>query len=91
MTGEVAVPVGADGEGIAGDLVSTPSRLQAVAPPGGVLVGEGTRRAPERAVVYEAACNHALRGQAGLVWPWTAPRVGVASTGTPLAIAWIRD
>jgi len=34
---------------VAGDLVNTASRLQSVAPPGVVLVGESTRRAAERA------------------------------------------
>src|SRR5437660_690899 len=41
LTGEAAVTLGAEGEGmVAGDLVNTASRLQALAPPGGVFVGE---------------------------------------------------
>ncbi len=46
LTGEAAVTVGATGQGmVAGDLVNTAARLQAVAPPGAVLVGEATARA----------------------------------------------
>jgi class 3 adenylate cyclase len=38
---------------VAGDLVNTASRLQGVAPPGTVLVGESTRRATADAIAYE--------------------------------------
>src|SRR5712692_4704419 len=56
LTGEAAVTIGAEGEGmVAGDLVNTASRVQSVAEPGRVYVGESTRRATERAIVYEAA------------------------------------
>src|SRR5581483_7777796 len=45
MTGEAAVTVGATGQGmVAGDLVNTASRVQSIAEPGTVLVGEATRR-----------------------------------------------
>ena len=43
LTGEAAVTLGATNQGmVAGDLVNTASRLQSVAPPGTVLVGEAT-------------------------------------------------
>src|SRR5205823_12754408 len=41
LTGEAAVTVGAEGQGmVAGDLVNTASRIQSAAEPGSVLVGE---------------------------------------------------
>ena len=75
--------LGATGEGmVAGDLVNTASRIQSVAPPGGVLVGEATRRATEQAVVYESAGNFELKGKAGLVPLWRALRVVSGGRGT---------
>ena len=56
LTGEAAVNLAAVGQGmVAGDLVNTASRVQSVAEPGSVFVGESTRRASEQALVYEAA------------------------------------
>src|SRR5207302_4473968 len=41
LTGEAAVTLGAEGQGmVAGDLVTTASRIQSAAEPGAVLVGE---------------------------------------------------
>ena len=43
LTGEAAVTIGATNQGmVAGDMVNTASRLQSVAAPSTVLVGEGT-------------------------------------------------
>ncbi len=76
LTGEAAVTVGAVGEGmVAGDLVNTASRIQAVAEPGGVLVGDATKRATEAAVVYEDAGVRELKGKAEPVQLWRAVRV----------------
>src|SRR6476659_6881744 len=76
LTGEAAVTVGAVGEGmVAGDLVNTASRIQAVAEPGGVLVGDTTRRATEAAVVYADAGAHELKGKLETVAVWRAVRV----------------
>jgi predicted ATPase/class 3 adenylate cyclase len=76
LAGEAAVTLGAEGEGmVAGDLVNTASRVQSLAPAGGVLVGEGTRRATEQAVVYESAGSHEVKGKTGLVPLWRALRV----------------
>jgi tetratricopeptide (TPR) repeat protein len=81
LTGEAAVTVGAEGQGmVAGDLVNTASRIQSAALPGTVLVGERTRRASEAAVVYEDAGEHELKGKAEPVPLWRALRV-VASRG----------
>ncbi len=81
LTGEAAVAVGVVGEGmVAGDLVNTASRLQSVAPPGGVLVGEATRRAAAGAIVFEEVGEQTLKGKAAPVPAWRALRV-VAERG----------
>ncbi len=64
LTGEAAVTVGAQGEGmVAGDLVNTASRIESVAEPGTVLVGDATRRATEAAIAYEDIGLHQLKGK----------------------------
>ena len=76
LTGEAAVNLAAIGEGmVAGDLVNTASRVQSVAEPGWVFVGEATRRASERAIVYEDAGSHELKGKEGETPLWRALRV----------------
>ena len=76
LTGEAAVTVGAVGQGmVAGDLVNTASRVQSVAPPGAVLVGEATQRAASKAIVFEPAGEHVLKGKASPVPAWRAIRV----------------
>ena len=65
LTGEAAVNLGAEGEGmVAGDLVNTAARIQAAAAPGAVLVGDATRRATAASIAYEAAGEHELKGKA---------------------------
>ena len=81
LTGEAAVTIGAVGQGmIAGDLVNTASRLQSVAPPGTVLVGEATARAASAAIVFEPAGEQTLKGKTAPVPAWRALRV-VAERG----------
>jgi class 3 adenylate cyclase/tetratricopeptide (TPR) repeat protein len=64
LTGEAAVTVGAQGEGmVAGDLVNTASRIEALAEPGTVVVGDATRRATEAAIAYEDIGFHQLKGK----------------------------
>src|SRR5919204_3346481 len=64
LTGEAAVTIGAEGQGmVAGDLVNTASRIQALAEPGTVLVGETTRRATDQTIVYANAGSYALKGK----------------------------
>jgi class 3 adenylate cyclase/tetratricopeptide (TPR) repeat protein len=76
VTGEAAVTVGAEGQGmVAGDLVNTASRVQSAARPGTVLVGERTRRASEAAVAYADAGEHLLKGKTEPVPLWQAERV----------------
>jgi class 3 adenylate cyclase/tetratricopeptide (TPR) repeat protein len=76
LTGEAAVTLGAEGQGmVAGDLVNTASRVQSVAPPGAVYVGDSTRRLSEAAIVYEDVGAHELKGKAEPVPLWRAVRV----------------
>src|SRR5205823_18527 len=83
MTGEAAVTLGAEGQGmVAGDLVNTASRVQALAAPGQVLAGDATRRATEPTIVYESAGTHELKGKAGLVPLWRALRVVSGARGS---------
>ena len=65
LTGEAAVTLGATNQGmVAGDLVNTASRLQSVARPGTVLVGESThaRRVSARSS-FEPAGDHDIEGE----------------------------
>ncbi len=81
LTGEAAVTIGATNQGmVAGDLVNTASRLQSVATPGTVLVGEATQRAASRAIAFERVGEQALKGKAAPVDAWRAVRV-VAEVG----------
>jgi class 3 adenylate cyclase/tetratricopeptide (TPR) repeat protein len=83
MTGEAAVTIGAEGQGmVSGDLVNTASRVQSLAEPGQVLVGESTRRSTEPTVVYESAGAHELKGKAGLVPLWRALRIVSGARGS---------
>ena len=80
-TGEAVVTIGAQGMGmVAGDLVNTASRLQSVAAPGTVLVGEGTQRAASNAISFEPAGEHELKGKAIPIAAFRAIRV-VAQRG----------
>jgi class 3 adenylate cyclase/tetratricopeptide (TPR) repeat protein len=82
LTGEAAVNVGAVGEGmVAGDLVNTASRIQSVAEPGSVFVGDATRRTTEQAVAYEHAGEHELKGKAEPETLWRAQRIVSARRG----------
>ncbi len=64
VTGEVAVTLGARGEGmVAGDAVNTASRVQSVARPGTVLVDEATRKLSESAILLEDAGSFELKGK----------------------------
>jgi class 3 adenylate cyclase len=83
LTGEATVTVGAVGEGmVAGDVVNTAARVQSLAEPGKVLVGDATRRATEPAVVYEDAGEHELKGKIGLHRLWRAVRIVSGARGS---------
>jgi tetratricopeptide (TPR) repeat protein len=75
MTGEAAVALGAADQGlVSGDLVNTASRLQGVAPPGGVLIDEATHRATQAAIAAEPLGDQDLRGRTAPVPAWRALR-----------------
>jgi class 3 adenylate cyclase len=81
LSGEAAVVPGRVGEGmVAGDIVNTASRLQSVAPPGVVLVGEPTQQATSAAIAFEPAGDQLLKGKQAPVPAWRALRV-VARVG----------
>ena len=76
VTGEVAVNLGAVGEGmVAGDAVNTASRVQAAAGAGQVLTDAATQRLAGSAIGFADAGEHALKGKAEPVRLWRATRV----------------
>jgi class 3 adenylate cyclase/tetratricopeptide (TPR) repeat protein len=94
-TGEAVVALGARpelGEGlVAGDVVNTASRLQGVAPVGGVLAGPGTHAATREVFDYRPLDRVVLKGKAQPVPVFHAlaarARLGAdvtRSPGTPL-------
>jgi class 3 adenylate cyclase/predicted ATPase len=83
VTGEMAVNLGAVGEGmVAGDAVNTAARVQAAADPGQVLADESTQRLAGRAVGFADAGQHQLKGKAGPQRLWRATRVVSAVGGS---------
>ena len=81
LTGEAAVTIGATDQGmVAGDIVNTAARLQGVAEPGTVLVGESTMRAALAAIAFEEAGDAILKGKSSPVPAYRALRV-VAERG----------
>ena len=83
VTGEVAVTLGAAGEGmVAGDAVNTASRVQGAAEPGAVLADAATQRLAGRAIGFADAGEHPLKGKAEPVQLWRATRVLSAVGGS---------
>ena len=75
VTGEVAVTLGAVGEGmVAGDAVNTAARVQAAAGPGQVLTDGATQRLAGGAIGFADAGEHALKGKAQQQRLWRAMR-----------------
>src|SRR5690348_17304614 len=75
-SGEALVTVGArpeTGEGlVAGDVINTAARLQTGAPVNGILVGEATYRATERAIEYRPHLPVEAKGKQEPVPAWEA-------------------
>ena len=83
VTGEVAVTLGATGEGmVAGDAVNTAARVQAAAEPGQVLVDGATYRLAGSAVGFADTGEHQLKGKADPVRLWRATRVLAGAGGS---------
>ncbi|MCA1780837.1 MAG: AAA family ATPase [Intrasporangiaceae bacterium] len=81
VTGEVAVTLGARGQGmVAGDAVNTASRVQSAASPGQVWVDTTTRSLTQQAVDFVDAGEHTLKGKADVMHLW-AVRAVVAGAG----------
>ena len=94
-TGEALVALGArpaQGEGmVSGDVVNTAARLQSAAPVNGILVGETTYRATDRAIEYGEHEPVQAKGKAEPIIVWEAvqarSRFGIdlaAASGGPL-------
>lgn len=82
LTGEAAVTKGATNQGlVAGDLVNTAARLQSVAAPGTVIVGETTRQAAAGAIAFEPVGEALLKGKAAPVAAFRALRVVAKARG----------
>jgi len=78
-TGEAIVAFGQGpqiGESLTGDVVNTASRLQSIAPSGGIVVGEPTYRATRGGFVYEALEPVRVKGKAEplAIWRPVSPR-----------------
>src|SRR3954463_8500524 len=75
-TGEALVTMDARAEAgetlVAGDVVNTASRLESSAPVNGILVGETTQRATERAIEYREAAPVEAKGKTEPVAAWEA-------------------
>src|SRR5581483_3295901 len=92
-TGEALVALGArpaEGEGmVAGDVVNTAARIQAAAPPNGILVGEQTRRATGTRIEYREVEPVVGKGKAEPIPVWEAvqasSRLGVDLPAVPRA------
>lgn len=77
FTGEAATgPGGNDVHGlVVGDMVNTASRLQSIADPGTVLVGESTVRSAADSIDFDMMGPQVLKGKSDPVPVWRAARV----------------
>jgi class 3 adenylate cyclase len=71
-SGEAMVTTGGQGEKIVGDVVNTASRLESIAPSGGVVVGETTHRATELLIVYVDMESVEVKGKSKPLSVWRA-------------------
>jgi class 3 adenylate cyclase/tetratricopeptide (TPR) repeat protein len=71
-SGEAVVTTGGEGERIVGDVVNTASRIESIAPPGGVVVGEATHRATDLLIEYEDMDAVEVKGKSKPLAVWRA-------------------
>jgi class 3 adenylate cyclase/tetratricopeptide (TPR) repeat protein len=82
VTGEVAVTLGAQGEGmVAGDAVNTAARVQTAAGAGEVWVDEATRGLTAAAISFSSTGLHELKGKSEPVQLYRADQVVAARGG----------
>ena len=77
-TGEAMVRLGgttADQEGIVGDVVNMASRLQQMAPEGGLLVDQRTHAATHRVAEYQPLEPVTVKGKSAPLLTWVAERM----------------
>ena len=75
-SGSTSVGPGGNEKGlVVGDLVNVASRLQSIAEPGTVYVGEATESMTSRAIDYESLGEHTVKGKTEPVMAWRAIRV----------------
>ena len=76
LSGETSVGSGGNEKGlVVGDIVNTASRLQSVAEPGTVYVGDSTRALTEAAVRYAPVGEREMKGKSSPVTAWRAVEV----------------
>ena len=76
LTGEASVGPGGNEQGlVVGDMVNTASRLQSIAEPSTVLVGEATRRAIGDAIAFTELGDQSVKGKEIPVAAFRADRV----------------
>ncbi len=72
---------------VMGDAVNTAARLQAAAPPAGVLLGEATHAACAHAIACEAVEPVLAKGKEAPLRAWLARGITSAPAGRPLSAA----
>ncbi|MDH5372790.1 MAG: AAA family ATPase, partial [Acidimicrobiia bacterium] len=76
-SGAAVVGPGGNKEGmVVGDLVNTAARLQSIAEPGAVFVGDTTHSVTNRAIQYESMGSREVKGKEEPVSAWKALRIG---------------
>jgi class 3 adenylate cyclase/tetratricopeptide (TPR) repeat protein len=71
-TGEALISSDPRGEGLVGDVVNSASRLQEIAPPGGIVVGESTYQATRDRIEYTELAPVRVKGKEAPLAIWQA-------------------